>query len=71
MTVIQRQTVAGRTRTCNGTCHKAEHRNCRCICLGRWHGCATVKSGKSQPKTIEEAEALLKAQTRLEEVMEI
>ena len=67
MTVILREKVGGKTRICNGTCHKAAQKNCRCVCLGRFHGCATVKSGRTQPKTVEEAEALLKQQRVLME----
>ena len=31
-------------RRCDGTCHNAKHRKCRCICGGKNHGVGTIQA---------------------------
>lgn len=37
MTIMTQGNSEG-TRRCDGTCHKARHDRCTCICGGRYHG---------------------------------
>lgn len=39
MATIMTQGNSEGTRRCDGTCHKAKKKACKCICGGRFHGC--------------------------------
>jgi len=64
-TIIVQSDSDGRARRCDARCHKAGLTNCRCICEGRYHGCA--RGFPSLPASVEEAEMMLAIKYELEE----
>ncbi len=41
MTTIMTMNVLGKTLRCDAKCHKAKHKKCTCICLGKYHNIGT------------------------------
>jgi hypothetical protein len=47
-------TSADGKRRCDGTCHNAKHPKCGCICNGRYHGAAVLRTKSEERKEMEE-----------------
>ena len=47
-------TSADGKRRCDATCHQAAHSKCNCICGGRFHGAAVVRTMEAERREIEE-----------------
>lgn len=38
----------GGSRRCDATCHKAKHKDCACVCGGRYHGAGDSNIAREQ-----------------------
>ena len=41
-------------RRCDSTCHNATHAKCSCLCEGKFHGAAVLKTKEAERKELEE-----------------
>lgn len=55
-TIMSSGGADGTTRRCDAHCHKATQPECKCICGGRYHGCARDQS--EGPRDVIEAELM-------------
>lgn len=55
-TIMSSGGADGTTRRCDARCHKATQAECKCICGGRYHGCARIQS--EAPRTVIDKDTL-------------